>query len=86
MTKTYEKHANKGRKKIVFQPRQLVWVRLHKEWFPKRCMSKLQPCADGPFNVLRWVNDNAYHIDLLSMYGVSTTFNVADLSPFIRIE
>jgi hypothetical protein len=31
MTKTYEKHANKGRKKIVFEPGQLVWVHLRKE-------------------------------------------------------
>jgi hypothetical protein len=26
MTKTYEKHANKGHKKIVFESGQLVWV------------------------------------------------------------
>jgi hypothetical protein len=86
MTKTYEKHANKGCKKIVFEPRQLVWVHLRKEQFPKQHKSKLQPCADGPFKVLRGVNDNAYEIDLPSKYGVSTTFNVADLSPFVGIE
>jgi hypothetical protein len=61
-------------------------VHLRKEWFPKQHKSKLQPHADGPFKVLRRVNDNAYEIDLLSKYGVSTTFNVADLSPFIGIE
>jgi hypothetical protein len=61
-------------------------VHLHKEWFPKQHKSKLQPHADGPFKVLRRVNDNAYEIDLLSKYGVSTTYNVADLSPFIGIE
>jgi hypothetical protein len=49
-------------------------------------MSKLQPRADGPFKVLQQVNDNAYEIDLPSKYGVSTTFNVVDLSPFARIE
>jgi hypothetical protein len=36
--------------------------------------------------VLRQVNDNAYEIDLSSKYGVSTTFNIADLSLFVGIE
>jgi hypothetical protein len=31
MTKTYEKQANKGRKKIVLEPGQLVWIHLRKE-------------------------------------------------------
>jgi hypothetical protein len=53
MTKTYEKHANKGRKKIVFEPGQLVWVHLRKERFPEQRKSKLQPRADGPFKVLQ---------------------------------
>jgi hypothetical protein len=86
MTKTYEKQANKGRKKIVLEPGQLVWIHLRKERFSELRRSKLQPRADGPFKVLRRVNDNAYEIDLPSNYGVSTTFNVADLSPFSRID
>lgn len=44
--------------------------------------SKLQPRGDGPFQVLSRINDNAYKIELPGEYGVSTTFNVADLSPF----
>ena len=28
------------------------------------------------------INDNAYKIDLLGEYNVSTSFNVSDLSPF----
>jgi len=46
----------------------------------------LQPRADGPFKVLRKINDNAYEIDLPSTYGVSTSFNVSDLSPFFGLE
>jgi hypothetical protein len=33
MNNTYEKHAGKGHKKIVFEPGQLVWVHLRKEQF-----------------------------------------------------
>jgi len=40
------------------------------------------PRADGPFEVLEWVNDNAYKIDLLGDYQVSNTFNISDLSPY----
>ena len=40
------------------------------------------PRADGPFEVLERVNDNAYKVDLPGEYEVSTTFNVADLSPY----
>jgi hypothetical protein len=86
MNNTYEKHAGKGHKKIVFELGQLVWVHLRKEQFPEQHKSKLQPRANGPFKVFRRVNDNAYEIDLPSKYGLSTTFNIANLSLFIRME
>ncbi|KAI3723232.1 hypothetical protein L2E82_34679 [Cichorium intybus] len=47
---------------------------------------KLQPRMDGPFPVLKHINDNAYKIELPSHYNVSTTFNVADLSLFVPDE
>ena len=40
------------------------------------------PRAKGPFEVLEKINDNAYKVDFLGDYGVSTTLNVADLSPY----
>jgi len=86
MTKLYEKRANKGRKKMSFEPGDLVWVHLRKDRFPEQRKSKLQPRADGPFKVLHKVNDNAYEIDLPSTYGVSTSFNVTDLSPLFGLE
>jgi len=86
MTKMYEKRANKGRKEMLFEPGDLVWVHLRKDRFPEQCKSKLQPRADGPFKVLHKINDNAYEIDLPNTYGVSTSFNVTDLSPFYGLD
>ena len=58
--KSYAKQANKGRKKVVFEPRDWVWVHMRKERFPEQRKSKLQPRGDGPFQVLERINDNAY--------------------------
>jgi hypothetical protein len=57
-------------------------VHMRKEWFPNQRKSKLQPRGDGPFHVLERINDSAYKIDLSGEYGVSATFNVADLMLF----
>ena len=82
----YQKHANKHRKQALFQPGDLVWVHLRKERFPSKRKSKLMPRADGPFEVIEKINDNAYKVDLPGDYGVSCTFNVADLSPYFDDE
>ncbi|XP_074570603.1 uncharacterized protein LOC141827283 [Curcuma longa] len=67
---------------FVLEPGDWVWVHMRKERFPAQRKSKLQPRGDGPFQVLERINDNAYKIDLPGKYGVSATFNVADLRPF----
>ena len=61
-------------------------MHLRKERRPSKRKSKLMPRADGPFEVVEKINGNAYKIDLLGDYGVSCTFNVADLSPYFADE
>jgi hypothetical protein len=80
--KQYVHQANKGRKKIVFEPGDWVWLHLRKDRFPEKRRSKLLPRRDGPFQVVERINDNAYKLDLPGEYGVSASFNIADLSPF----
>jgi len=81
-TRQYVEQANKGRRKVVFEPGDWVWLHMRKERFPLQRRSKLLPRGDGPFQVLERINDNAYKLDLPGEYNVSATFNVTDLSPF----
>jgi hypothetical protein len=59
----------------------MVWLHLRKDRFPTLRRSKLMPSVVGPFKVLTKINDNAYILDLPTEFGVSTSFNVADLKP-----
>jgi len=78
----YQAQADKHKKKMVFQPGDHVWIHLRKERFPSNKRNKLMLRADGPFEVLECINDNAYRVDLPSDYRVSATFNVADLKAY----
>ena len=44
------------------------------------------PRAAGLFKVLERINDNAYKLELPADYGVSPTFNIADLKPYFGEE
>ena len=75
---------NKNKRPMIFEEGDLVWLHLRKDRFPDERKSKLAPRGDGPFKVLKRINDNAYKIDIpKSKYGVHNTFNVADISPYL---
>jgi len=74
--------ANKHKKNVQYQPGDLVWIHLRKEHFLSKRKSKLMPRSDRPFEILEKIGPNAYKVDLPGEYGVSATFNVADLSPY----
>jgi hypothetical protein len=78
----FASQANKGRKRVIFEPRDWVWVHMRKERFPTHRRTKLHPRGDGPFQILEKINDNAYKVDLPGEYNFSATFNVSDLSPY----
>jgi hypothetical protein len=58
-------------------------LHLIKDRFPTLRRSKLMPRVVGPFKVLTKINDNAYIPDLPAEFSASTSFNVADLKPYL---
>jgi hypothetical protein len=78
--------VDKGKKHVTTESGDLVWLHLRKDRFPDLRKSKLLPRADGPFEVLERVNDNAYKLELPANFGVSPTFNIADLKPYLGEE
>ncbi|GJY38338.1 RNA-directed DNA polymerase [Tanacetum coccineum] len=74
--------TDKRRKQVLYREGDLVWLHLRKERFSAGRFGKLKPRGDGPFHVLKKINDNSYKIELSGHYNVSATFNVADLSPY----
>jgi hypothetical protein len=75
--------GSKGKKHVTFESGDMVWLHWRKDRFPTLRRSKLMPRAVGPFKVLTKINDNAYILDLPPEFGVSTSFNVADLKPYM---
>jgi hypothetical protein len=44
------------------------------------------PRADGPFKVLKTINENAYKLDLPTDFEISPTFHIADLKSYLGEE
>ncbi|WVZ52027.1 LOW QUALITY PROTEIN: hypothetical protein U9M48_003122 [Paspalum notatum var. saurae] len=82
MNEKYKLAGSKGRKQVLFEPGDLVWLHLRKR-FPDLRKSKLMPRAAGPFKVLEKINVNAYKLELPADFGVSPTFNIADLKSYL---
>jgi hypothetical protein len=86
MSAKYKISGDKGRNQLDFEPGDLVWLHLRKEWFPDLRKSKLMLRADCLFKILEKINENADKLDFPIDFGVSHTFNIADLKPYLRAE
>jgi hypothetical protein len=62
MNAKYKLAGDKGRRQLIFEPGDLVWLHLRKDRFPDLRKSKLLPRAGSPFKVLERINDNAYKL------------------------
>ena len=84
MNAKFKVAGDKGKKHVVFDVGDLVWLHLRKDHFPDLRKSKLMPRAAGPFKVLERINDNAYKLELPAEFGtVSPSFNIAGLKPYL---
>ncbi|KAF8100127.1 hypothetical protein N665_0230s0013 [Sinapis alba] len=63
-TKQYPRKADKGRREMIFEVGDQVWVHLRKERFQNERKSKLMTRIDGPFKITQRINNNAYKLDL----------------------
>jgi hypothetical protein len=86
MNEKYQITSSNGRREVKLEPGDLVWLHLRKECFPYLRKSKLMFCADGPFKIIEKINDNAYKLELPLKFGVSPTFNILDLRPYLGEE
>ena len=57
-------------------------VRLCPERYAAERAHKLHPHVDGPFQVRRKINPNAYDVAIPPEWGIPTTFNICDLIPY----
>jgi translation initiation factor IF-1 len=86
MNEKYHIATSKGRKEVKLEPGDLVWLHLRKERFTELRKSKLMSHAASPFKILAKINDNAYKLELPPKFGVSQSFNILDLRPYLREE
>jgi hypothetical protein len=86
MNEKYRIAANKGRKEVKLELGDLVWMHLRKERFPGLRKSKLMSRATDPFKILAKINDNAYKLELPTEFGVSPSFNISYLLPYLGEE
>jgi len=75
--------ASRRQKLVRFELGDWVWVHIRNKSFPEQRRSKLMPRGDGPFQIIKKINDNPYTMDLPCEYGVSATFNIDDLFFFL---
>lgn len=57
-----------------------------KKRFPPSSFEKLKPQVNGPFRIIKKINDNSYQIDLPGDSNVLANFNIAHLTPYYRPE
>jgi hypothetical protein len=86
MTEKYRLVGSQGRKEVKIEPGDLVWLHLRNDRFPDLRKFKLMPRDAGPYKILEKIIDNAYKLDLPPEFGISPTFNISDLKPYLGEE
>jgi hypothetical protein len=75
----YKVQADSRRRHLEFAVGDYVMIRIRPKRFSLGIVKKLQARNASPFKVLKRIGFNAYVIELLSDYGISSTFNIEDI-------
>ena len=78
----YKPQVDLHRRDLDFDVGDYVMIRIKPKRYPSGTFKKLQARSASPFKVLKKLGSNAYVIDIPSDYGISSTFNIADLIAF----
>ncbi|KAK8916805.1 hypothetical protein KSP39_PZI022608 [Platanthera zijinensis] len=78
----YATQANKHKRATSFKVDDLVMVRLNPDRLPSGTVKKLADRRTGPFRVVKRIGQNAYELEMPSVWGANPVFNVADLTLF----
>jgi len=78
--KVYTTKGSRGRKELMLNEGDWIWLHLRKDRFLTKRKSKLSLRGDGLFQVLERINNNAYWLYLPKEYGVRNTFNICRCS------
>ena len=78
----YKQLANSHRRLKEFAEGDQVMIRLRPERFPPGAVRKLHARGAGPFRVIKKVGPNAYVLELPPELGISSTFNISDLTEY----
>lgn len=70
------------RKLLELVSGNIVLVRIRPERLHLETVKKPHARRTGPYEILRWINDNAYQLDIPHDLGINLIFSVEDLTFF----
>ena len=78
----YKAAADRKRRELIFNSRDLVWVVLTKDRMPAHEYNKLRSRKFGPVRALELINPNVYRLELPDHIKTANVFNVKYLTKF----
>ena len=78
----YKKQADSRKRLKEFSVGDFVMIKLRPERFPPGAIKKLHSRSTGPYKIIEKIGPNAYVLELPPDLGISSTFNVCDLTEY----
>ena len=85
-TAKYKADADVHRRRLVFNPEDMVWAVLPRDIMPADLYNRLRAKKIGPLKIVERIKDNAYCVELPKDITTSDVFNVKYLSAFLPAD